>query len=63
MDVANSYMNAANTAYNQAAEYERRMMDKALELAKGYPPEFNITPLVELVKRADAMGLDLVRRS
>jgi len=49
--------------WNQAAEYERRIRQKALELTKGFPPEFNLAPLIELVKKADALGLDLVRRS
>lgn len=42
--------------------YERELERKALELMKGAPPMLNITPYIELVRAADALGFDVVRR-
>lgn len=43
-------------------EFERRVMDRALDLTAGRPPEFNLVPALELVRRAFSMGYDVVRR-
>ena len=48
--------------FNQAAEYEQRMLAKARELVSGQDPAFNIAPTLELVKMADRMGYDVVKR-
>lgn len=42
--------------------YEKRMLLKVSELTRGFPPEYNIAPLLELVKQADWLGFDVVSR-
>jgi hypothetical protein len=59
VDILNRYETMAT---NRAAEYEHRMMSKALALVRGQSPMFNIAPVLELVKQADRMGFDLVPR-
>ena len=44
-------------------EYEQRMMVKARDLAGDQHPAYNIAPLLDLVKQADRLGFDVVRRS
>ena len=38
-------------------------MRVALKLCKERPPQFNIAPVVSLVKLADAFGFDVVKRA
>jgi len=42
-----------------AEQFDKDCMAKALELRKDCPPEFNIMPTLELVRRARLMGLDV----
>jgi hypothetical protein len=56
----------ANVASENAPkEYERyrAIVFKALELAGPQHPAFNLQPYIELVRAADALGLDVVKRS
>ena len=45
-----------------AEQFDKDCMAKALELRKDCPPDFNILPTLELVKRARLMGLDVCQR-
>lgn len=47
----------------QWLEYEQRMLTKARDLVSGCDPAYNIAPVLDLVKQADRMGFNLVRRS
>jgi hypothetical protein len=44
------------------ASYERSVVERALKLAEGQPPSANLTPYLEIVKAADRLKLDVVRR-
>lgn len=43
-------------------KYERSVIERALKLAEGLPPEGNIAPYVELIRAADRLKVDVVRR-
>lgn len=43
-------------------DYERSVIERALKLAEGQPPEANLAPYLDLVKAADRLWLDVVRR-
>lgn len=43
-------------------EYEQEVMEMALSLTKGMPPEFNIAPYIDLCRKAMSMGCKVVRR-
>jgi len=50
--------------YNRAgleANFGRETIEKAMELAKGQPPEANIMPYIQLVMDARKLGLEIVR--
>jgi hypothetical protein len=47
--------------YAEAMKHEEAVTRKARELLGDVPPEFNIWPTRELVKRAWAEGFDLVK--
>lgn len=53
---------ALANGFNRANEWEHRMMQKARELTGDQNPMFNMAPTLELVKLADSMGYDVVRR-
>lgn len=42
--------------------YELSVVERALKLCKGCAPEMNLAPYLELIKAADALGCDVVRR-
>ena len=43
-----------------ALEYERSVMQRALQLTGGGHPAYNIQPLLDLIKQADALGFDVI---
>jgi hypothetical protein len=46
-------------------EYERReraLMNRALQLVGQGHPYYNIAPVLDLIRQADALGFDLVRK-
>jgi hypothetical protein len=45
------------------ARYERSVVERALKLAEGQPPEANLAPYLEIVKMADRLKLDIVLES
>ena len=47
---------------SSVARYERSVLNRALKLAEGQPPEANLAPYVELLQLADRLKLDVVRR-
>ena len=47
---------------NDYAEYMQDAQRRALELMKGQSPYFNIAPVIELVIKADSLGLNLVKK-
>lgn len=52
-------------AYHNAIklrEFERAVERRARTLTAGRPPEFNLAPTIELVRRAWFMGYDIVNR-
>ena len=49
------------TAYLE--KYERKVLNRALELVKGSPPEFNIQPTIDLVSKAFSLGYDVINMS
>jgi hypothetical protein len=50
------------SAYLEYMRREQSFVDRAGKLAEGFSPYYNIAPLVDLVRKADAMGFDVVRR-
>lgn len=45
------------------AEYERSVVERALKLCEGGDPKMNIAPYLELIKAADALKCDVVKRT
>lgn len=43
-------------------EYESAITEKALQLSRGQPPEFNVAPTIELIKMAWRLGYDVIRK-
>lgn len=43
------------------ASYGRETVEKALELAKGQPPEANLMPYIQIVMDARRLGLEISR--
>lgn len=41
---------------------ERELLNRALQLVGPVHPMYNIAPVLDLVRQADALGFDLVRR-
>ena len=47
------------TPFQQYLENEQRIHALAFSLTKGFPPQFNIAPIIEVVRAADALGLEV----
>jgi hypothetical protein len=45
------------------AKYERSVVERALKLCEGCRPEANIAPYLNLIKAADLLKLDVVKRA
>lgn len=53
---------AQSAGYTEYVERERRYQQKALELVGNVHGAFNLAPIIELVRQADALGFDVVVR-
>ena len=42
--------------------YNRKLMQKVLELTKGWPPELNIVPIEDLVTKVWGYGLEIIKQ-
>jgi hypothetical protein len=51
------------TPYEQYVERERGYVRKALELLGDVPSAYNMAPVVDLIRIADSLGVDVVKRS
>lgn len=50
------------TPFEQFQQREAEYAAKAYELCKDLHPSYNLTPVMDLVRKADELGFDLVRR-
>lgn len=50
-------------AYEAYQHKERELMQKALQLAGPVHPAYNMAPILDLVRQADALGFDLIPRN
>ena len=50
----------SNLPITYLEKYERRVLERALELVKGNPSEFNMQPTIDLVQKAFSLGYDVI---
>lgn len=51
------------TNYEEYMQRERGYFSKAIELLGDVPPQYNLAPLLSLIRSADSLGFDVVKRA